>query len=100
LSSLRWRDGALDPSFFQWTSLGSVQHSELLWDYAMSNSDKTDVHIDATEQRKDILDHQVDACPTCKGELEDGFGLAGGGFGIYGFCPKCGRIVWKCQVEY
>jgi len=44
-----------------------------------------------------ILDHQVDACPICHGELEDGYGLAGGGIGVYGYCPSCERIIWKCE---
>lgn len=62
-------------------------------------SSEPSVHVDLVEQREDILDHQVEACPTCKGPpLEDGFGMAGGGMGVYGFCPKCERVVWKCQV--
>lgn len=56
-------------------------------------------HVAATEQRRGILTEQVDNCPTCKSELEPGFGLAGGGFGPYGYCEKCGHVVWKCQVE-
>lgn len=59
-----------------------------------------DVHIDPIEQRSEILDRQVENCPTCSTTLESGFGLAGGGFGVYGYCPKCERVVWKCQVEY
>jgi len=57
------------------------------------------VHIAASEVRDGILDHQVEACPTCKGPLQLGFGLAGGGFGPYGFCEACERIVWKCVSE-
>ena len=29
--------------------------------------------------------------------LETGFGLAGGGFGAYGYCPGCGAIRWKME---
>lgn len=62
-------------------------------------TDKISVHIDSSEQRPDVLDHQVENCPTCGATVIDGFGLAGGGMGIYGYCPKCERVVWKCQIE-
>ena|ERR1700689_664359 len=39
----------------------------------------------------------VDMCPDCKTELEVGFGLAGGGYGPYSFCPDCGTVVSKTQ---
>lgn len=55
--------------------------------------------IDLAEQRKDVLDHQVENCPTCNTHLETSFGLAGGGMGVYGYCDKCERVIWKCQVE-
>jgi hypothetical protein len=64
-----------------------------------TGGEQVSVHIDPIEQHKDVLDYQVDACPTCQSELESGFGLVGGGFGGYGFCPKCERVIWKCQVE-
>lgn len=57
------------------------------------------VHIDSNEVREDILTEQVEACPTCHGQLEIGFGLAGGGFGPYGYCDSCGKIIWKCVSE-
>jgi len=25
-------------------------------------------------------------------------GLAGGGMGVYGYCEKCERVVWKCDT--
>lgn len=28
-------------------------------------------------------------------EPEMGFGLAGGGYGAYSYCPDCHRILWK-----
>lgn len=65
----------------------------------MTNNDIS-VHIDPVEQREDILDYQVQNCPKCNTEVIDGFGMAGGGMGVYGMCPKCERVVWKCQVEY
>jgi hypothetical protein len=33
-----------------------------------------------------------DKCPHCGRELETGFGLAGGGFGPYTYCPEHGVI--------
>jgi len=62
-------------------------------------TDELSVHIDSGEVREGILNYQVHECPTCKGPVTDGFGLAGGGFGAYGYCEKCKRIVWKCTVE-
>jgi hypothetical protein len=57
------------------------------------------VHIDPTEVREGILDHQVENCPTCNTELQQSFGLAGGGFGAYGYCEPCGKVVWKCTFD-
>lgn len=30
----------------------------------------------------------LDKCPICGTETESGFGLAGGGYGVYVFCPN------------
>jgi hypothetical protein len=49
--------------------------------------------------REGILDHQVELCPKCGGPLIEGFGLAGGGLGVYGYCDPCGRVIWKCLTE-
>lgn len=59
---------------------------------------KDKIHIDSSEVRPEILDYQVQFCPTCETELEDGFGLAGGGFGPYGYCPKCQLIKYKITI--
>lgn len=64
----------------------------------MSN-DQIIGHIAGVEVREGILDYQVSHCPTCNTEVTNGFGLAGGGFGAYGYCEKCERVVWKCAVE-
>lgn len=56
-------------------------------------------HIAMNEVREGILDHQVENCPTCNTELQQSFGLAGGGFGAYGYCEPCGKIIWKCIVD-
>lgn len=37
-------------------------------------------------------------CPKCLSvNLEMGFGLAGGGYGPYSYCPQCGIVVNKSQ---
>lgn len=61
--------------------------------------DKIEGHIASVEVREGILDHEVENCPICNSELQSGFGLAGGGFGVYGYCESCGMIVWKVIME-
>lgn len=61
--------------------------------------EKISVHIDSSEVRPGILDHQVENCPTCNSSLYESFGLAGGGFGPYGYCEKCECVVWKCVTN-
>lgn len=41
----------------------------------------------------------MDKCPHCGTELEAGFGLAGGGYGAYTYCPAedCGKYFDKTQ---
>lgn len=57
-------------------------------------------HIALSEQRPEIPTQQGDGiCPECKVEEEIGFGLAGGGFGAYGYCPNCNKMLWKCQDD-
>lgn len=34
-----------------------------------------------------------------KPDEESGFGLAGGGYGAYTYCPECGAITWKSCEE-
>lgn len=41
---------------------------------------------------------QTERCPKCLStNLEMGYGLAGGGFGPYSYCPTCGVVVHKSQ---
>lgn len=65
----------------------------------MSDDDKDTIHITEKQARPGILARQVQACTTCGGPLQDGYGFAGGGLGPYGYCDKCGRVVWKCITE-
>lgn len=63
-------------------------------------TDKIVVHIDASEKRADLPEYdQMATCPHCGGETETGFGLAGGGFGIYAYCGRCERITSKSVTE-
>ena len=42
--------------------------------------------------------NERDRCPKCLStNLEMGFGLAGGGYGPYSYCPNCGIVVNKSQ---
>jgi len=37
-------------------------------------------------------------CPNCRGiRIQVGYGLAGGGIGVYKHCEDCGRVFDKCQ---
>lgn len=65
----------------------------------MSENDKITVHIDSNEQRKDLPDYCPDVCPDCGTEAEQGFGMAGGGMGVYTYCPKCEKMLGKVQCE-
>ena len=70
-------------------------------------SDKTPkdwVHITSATKREGLPDvgneqkcDRVD-CPGPNG-FESGFGLAGGGYGVYRFCDVCERVVSKTLVE-
>jgi len=66
-------------------------------------TDKVFVHIDATEKRADLPDcGATDGhCPNCGARLETGFGLAGGGYGVYEYCAseQCNRVITKTNVE-
>jgi hypothetical protein len=61
-------------------------------------TDDIHVHIDPSEQH--VPETGPDACPKCKVPVEVGFGLAGGGYGAYTYCPQCYAILSKTQVEY
>jgi hypothetical protein len=37
-------------------------------------------------------------CPVCRGiKIELGYGLAGGGCGVYKYCEECGTVFDKSQ---
>lgn len=55
--------------------------------------------IDATDIGKELL--RRGQCPHCATILECGFGLAGGGYGAYMYCPaeECGKYFDKTQEQ-
>lgn len=57
------------------------------------------VHVAYAEQRADIPNYCPDKCPTCGTDAESNFGLAGGGMGVYTYCPKCEKVLGKVQTE-
>lgn len=67
----------------------------------MTEQDKQiHVHIDSSEVRKDLIGFDAEGnCARCHGQLESGFGLAGGGFGVYYYCTTCNEVVDKTQVD-
>lgn len=62
-------------------------------------TDKIKLCIDKTEQDEDLPDYCPDECPDCKVPAESGFGMAGGGMGVYTYCPQCGKMLRKVQTE-
>lgn len=55
------------------------------------SDDKLFVHIVPSEKRESLPDcGTYDKCQHCGGTLEQGFGLAGGGYGVYDYCPEHG----------
>jgi hypothetical protein len=60
----------------------------------MSDEPKISIHIDSSEIDPEIP--QTDRCPDHPSlEPEMGFGLAGGGYGVYTYC----RMLSKTQTE-
>ena len=57
----------------------------------------TTMHIDYAKQH--VPEVGPDVCPKCSGELEQGYGMAGGGMGVYTYCPRCGDILSKTQTD-
>lgn len=60
-------------------------------------ADETTVHLDFAKQDSEIPERGPDECPKCAVRYEVGFGLAGGGYGPYTYCPQCGDLLSKTQ---
>ena len=59
-------------------------------------SDKITVFVDGSEKAKSTPEFRQDLpCATCGSNTETGYGLAGGGMGVYTYCVKCGVVVSK-----
>ena len=61
------------------------------------------IRIDAAEKREGLPEMgkakacgRVD-CPAPN--FETGFGLAGGGYGVYEYCEVCGNVVSKSEIN-
>ena len=70
----------------------------------MSDANRITIFIDASAKDASLANvGDTDGrCPTCGGELAAGFGLAGGGYGPYEYCPaeSCGgKIVTKTECD-
>lgn len=63
-------------------------------------TDKLVVHVDPIDKREGMPEvDQGGRCPHCGGPTVDGFGLAGGGFGVYTYCEACERVVSKTLMD-
>lgn len=61
---------------------------------------KVTIYIDSSEKAKHLPEYRQDLpCPNCGGKTETGYGLAGGGMGVYSYCEKCGGVVSKSITE-
>jgi hypothetical protein len=64
------------------------------------DEDKTIFHVDSAHKREELPEFdQIEPCPKCGGETETGYGMAGGGMGIYAYCPKCEVITSKSTID-
>ena len=61
------------------------------------------IHIDALAKRDDLPDCGATdgKCPNCGDPLQMGFGLAGGGYGVYEYCGNedCQRVITKTETD-
>lgn len=55
------------------------------------------IHIAGSALREGILPigDTDGVCPKCGRPLETSYGLAGGGMGLYEYCPQTGNVVTK-----
>jgi hypothetical protein len=64
---------------------------------------KPRIHISASNKRADLPDCGATngLCPTCGSGLQTGFGLAGGGYGVYEYCDNesCDKVVTKTETD-
>lgn len=63
------------------------------------DKDKQVLHTDSAETTLPEYDQGILSSPCCSALVVDGFGLAGGGFGVYNYCNHCGRILTKSITD-
>jgi hypothetical protein len=68
----------------------------------MANGDDTNndklllLHVDSAEKRPEIPPYDdMLRCSEHDVPSKTGFGMAGGGFGVYSYCPTCGKVLSK-----
>jgi hypothetical protein len=64
----------------------------------MANENEIIIYIDSSEiepQKKSPRDDGK--CQYCGGDTDQGYGLAGGGLGVYAYCTVCDRVTDKWQ---
>lgn len=56
-------------------------------------------HLDMAEKNEDLPD--VGAAKRCcdNPKREMGYGMAGGGMGVYEYCDNCGKVVSKTEDQ-
>lgn len=71
----------------------------------MANDSKQVLLVDSAESilpeydQGTEYDQGIEVSPCCEAPVIDGFGLAGGGFGVYNYCDKCGKILTKTITD-
>lgn len=57
-------------------------------------------HVAGATIRPGIPERQPEKCPTCGGtDFGQGYGMAGGGMGVYSYCTNCGKVTSKVETE-
>ena len=64
----------------------------------MADDKRIGAHIDYAKQDPSIPQDGPEVCPVCGKELEAGYGMAGGGMGVYMYCFEHG-IYSKTQTD-
>jgi len=61
---------------------------------------KITIHLDSATQDPSVPNHQVEQCPWCGSkDLLDGYGMMGGGIGVWQVCNTCNKLASKVQTE-
>lgn len=66
----------------------------------MADEPQLEIMIDSAESKLPPMDETIKCPEHPLAAPEIGFGLAGGGYGVYTVCPICARILSKTQEEF